>query len=116
MSEKYWADRPPSLQERRASSGETIRHRSRKNTRRWCRGKEGVEHDPVVVLRDQYRDWKPILYSKHGVTRRLPCWYPVWWPTRYFCAHRLVCKNCGKVLREGLGPDCPDRPRQQGHP
>jgi hypothetical protein len=30
---------------------EIPKHRSKKNRRKWCKGKEGVEHKPVWVMR-----------------------------------------------------------------
>lgn len=77
----------------------TPRRRRKKDTRRWCRGKVGVEHQPVIV-RDHWgwtadqecglRDW---------VVGRDPDW---------FCFHREVCDNCGKVLRHKLSDEeCP---------
>lgn len=86
---------------RRQDSGEDLslaavdaetngRHRSRKNTKLWCRGKMGVEHAPVTVRVDHFAD--------------LPC-------TKGFlgCHHNVICSVCSKVLTpfcdESLCPD-----------
>jgi hypothetical protein len=72
-----------------------------KDTKRWCRGKEGVEHQPATAL------------DTDGYLR--PCgprpeWAreasPGWW-----CKHRRVCSDCGKVLAPSIpSRDCPARP------
>ena len=80
--------------------GET-RHRSRKDTRHWCRGKVGTAHVEAVEHRSTY-----------GTVR--PCGWHVWgrrpgkeW--RFACYHAVVCSSCGKVLRPVPMDECPDR-------
>lgn len=75
----------------------------RRRTRRWCRGKVGVEHGPEVV---ELASW----------TQHLPrsrCGYRPWarrgLDTAWFCQHVKRCAACGKVLRLGLGVECPTR-------
>jgi hypothetical protein len=51
----------------------------KKNTRRWCRGKEGVPHKPAWIDKGRwwhYRDFAP----------------------RYHSEWQLVCTECGKQL------------------
>lgn len=65
----------------------------RKDTKRWCCGKEGREHTPEVV-----RD-KSFGFRDKCVDRAfLPC------------IHLEQCSECGKVLRRWLPiEECPDR-------
>lgn len=78
------------------------RQRARKNTRRWCRGKIGVEHEPILV--GSYRPCAPAPEWANAVMRRL-CGGD-WW-----CGHRSECANCGRVLNPRIASsDCPDRP------
>lgn len=109
-----WDVNEPRRDEVRASGGETPPHRSRKNTRRWCRGKPGVEHTPEVRL------------SKHAVylaarwPERQACGWNHWWKRingksvpdettwHWSCGHELGCSTCGKVLTPFLRKECPD--------
>lgn len=113
------AKRPPTLAEERANGPEEQRHRSRKDTKRWCRGKVGREHTPGVqfgqggrwalargeaapckrISRDD--DWQYTLYvgSRQDTG------------TVWLCRHEDYCTTCGKVLSFdvlGLGKRCPD--------
>lgn len=69
---------------------------AKKDTRHWCKGVEGREHAPKIV----------VYYSYHAACR----------PSRYFsehwqCRHAEICTVCLKVLRHGWSKDfpCPDR-------
>lgn len=65
----------------------------RKDTRRWCRGKEGVEHRVEVRL---FRD----------VSCRA-------WDTPsagWVCFHERVCVECGRRLGLLRPEECPTRP------
>jgi len=59
---------------------EVPKHRSSKNTKKWCKGKVGVQHvgEPVT-----YAEWKHCPPESFG--RRVG-----WWV--------LICKNCRKEL------------------
>lgn len=77
---------------------ETPPHRSRKNTRDWCRGKVGVAHqvDALIVrfssgCRVGYQ-WRPPYEAQ-------------WW-----CSHWTACSTCGKVREKLPSDQCPDRP------
>lgn len=87
----------------RASEPSEAPHRSHKNTRRWCRGKVGRLHTPVVVVPDNTSGWsrtcRAITTRAFLGVDRSPIWY---------CSHRLVCDSCGKVLKFFVS--CPDRP------
>ena len=72
----------------------------RKNTKRWCRGKRGQEHDTHVVQ----HEWAGRVFD---------CGWNWTWEkevppgrTTPICFEREVCKNCGKILRHWLGKDC----------
>jgi hypothetical protein len=75
--------------------------RRRKNTRRWCRGVEGREHDPEITIPENRR-----------VPWNRPCHPSTWLRSLYSCRHVEQCRVCGKVLREGWQLDhpaeCPD--------
>lgn len=72
-------------------------HRSKKNTRRWCRGKPGTEHQ-VILTKHYWRREEPP-----------PCRRWPWGrePRRWVCYHVDRCTLCGKILRH-YGNDCPD--------
>lgn len=63
---------------------------NRKNTRKWCRGKVGVEH-VVIIVKDNFR------------SQDIPCLTGGW----FFCDHYFKCSNCGKYL--GKPKTCPDQ-------
>ena len=84
----------PKHDEARVLAPEAAPHRSRKNTRRWCRGKPGIEHHPELTI----RQW--------GYLRGDPCHY---WAVlgEWICYHVQRCTECGKILCH-LGDECPD--------
>lgn len=65
-----------------------------KNTRKWCRGKEGVEHSPIVEIS------RPFHSIPNAICGNSP-------NTNYnMCYHHVACENCGKELQ--FTPDiCP---------
>lgn len=60
---------------------------SRKDRKRWCKGKEGREHDYQVQERPNEPNWR----EKRCQPRS---WSPLydWW----ICKHKLICQNCGR--------------------
>lgn len=81
--------------------------RGRKNTKRWCRGKVGVEHALVFG----YRSWT-LSFNRAG---QPPCRPPSDWMQNrrvdeWICLHVLKCDECGKILRHLNDDECPDRP------
>ncbi len=81
----------------RAPAPDPPRHRSKKDTRKWCRGEEGVKHVTEIRLA---RDAFP-----RG------CYRPEWRSDVWICSHEEICvkpDGCGKVMRESLGDECPD--------
>jgi hypothetical protein len=96
-------------------------HRSKKDRRRWCRGKVGTEHVQVVRYQHQMVDWQRRQVDMGRVERPLCGWSPMWrvenradgrWsvPVRWSwgCSHEIGCSVCGKRLEYLHGPDCPD--------
>jgi hypothetical protein len=97
------SSRPSRSAELEAAVRDTPRIRGRKDTRRWCRGREGREHERQIVFMPWYgRDCHPL---ERGSWRDIA-------GTGWHCEHREVCASCGRVLREGwkLAPEeCPRR-------
>lgn len=78
--------------------------RARKDRNRWCRGKPGIEHVPVIVWRpynsDTFWECRPARDYEKQTT------------DGWVCQHRQECANCGHVLRPiGMltADECPDR-------
>lgn len=79
MTSKTWKETAAERRDARATKDE-LRDKpvnKKKNTKKWCRGKEGKEHDSVCM---SYSDIK-----RPGTT------YGREWKV-------LICKNCGKEL------------------
>lgn len=89
----------------------TARGHQRKDRKRWCRGKPGVEHEGAYGrLRNQWS------YDQ-------PCGWVVWsrdnwpWPawrngaccSYWRCCEQEYCAVCGKIVRNSLGDDCTTR-------
>lgn len=75
---------------------------ARKNKRRWCRGKVGVEH----VLAVRVSTWGQQLATRWP--DRKPCFRAEWWPSRWLCQHERYCVTCGKIIHHTLDVECPD--------
>lgn len=80
----------------------------RKNTRDWCRGKNGVPHTPALVL-----------VPRWGLQPDSCRWKSLWdiaaqdYTVDWYCHHREECAKCGKIIRDwgGLGDrECPAYP------
>lgn len=104
-----WDDR---IDEQRAAAPEEPKHRSRKDRRRWCRGKVGVEHVPEITLGRSF-----YLTSRSEQGQPLCYRWPDFIPVRrlrldpyWACAHQQRCSECGRILRRNLGRDCPEYP------
>lgn len=70
------------VQEQRELQDEVLprsRKSRRKNTRRWCRGKEGVSHKPAWIDKGWW-------------------WHYKSFPPRYHSEWKLCCTECGKEL------------------
>lgn len=75
----------------------------RKDTRRWCRGKVGVEHVLVIQKASWSRNFPCRMFSY----RRGPNF-----PAAWVCRHQRACENCGKIIDHSIKVDeCPDRPK-----
>lgn len=93
----------PRRDETQATDARPRPQRGRKDTRRWCRGKVGVEH--VVETRVN----KHATYRVERGVGTPSCYRAEWWPSRWWCNHEVACVNCGKILVVSLEDDCPDR-------
>jgi hypothetical protein len=85
----------PSVSDRRRTDQDPERKpKSKKNTKRWCKGKVGREHVGEIVL--------------NPIWGKSDCGEVRWWPGRWSCYHMLACKNCGKRIQWGLRvAECP---------
>lgn len=98
-----WYDEYPRLDERKATAADTPKHRARKNTRKWCKGKVGRPHTPEIRLEANiYSTW----HQEH------PCYRADWWTKQWerhwSCSHQEYCTTCGKILQFTLGNKCPN--------
>jgi hypothetical protein len=114
----------PKLDEARVLAPEVPGHRARKDRRRWCRGKVGIEHVTALVMSkwavhfrarpdaDQYpQHWRCGWFEKgrwcHVEGQRLREfvgngeWY-------YSCKHVHTCTSCGKILGNATSRECPE--------
>jgi hypothetical protein len=70
--------------------------RGKKNTKRWCKGKPGVEHTVETVVH-------------HASIHARPCHESKWMTDFWFCHHAIRCTTCGKYLKQFLPrAECPD--------
>lgn len=88
-------------------------HKAKKDTRRWCGGHKGREHEPEIVL-DKY---VASLRRFRVEPERAKCAWTLWFVrgdlvnTRphFSCGHQRRCATCGKVLDFRVLPEqCPD--------
>jgi hypothetical protein len=104
---KEWGAAPGRLAEKAAAIAEPAKGApARKDTRRWCRGKRGVPHHPVIVF-------TPPLYRRGEAE----CEWDSRWSgdVRWHCHHQEHCGACGKVLRVSVGcGECPAYPGSDG--
>lgn len=98
MSRGNWDRRKDDPQ---ARHNQPIKPKAKKDTKRWCRGKVGVEHEPIVRKRAGYWHDKPCRGSVVSLD-----WLA--------CNHEEACVNCGKILKWALGKDCPERKDAEG--
>jgi len=101
-----WDERTWDKQERTRSAP------AKKDRRRWCKGKIGVEHKLEVMLR------KPMQIGDRieDITCRYPSWGTRSW-CPWMCFHKRECVTCGKILEHGLGIECPlwTSPQEKNH-
>lgn len=114
----YWYDEPSTSELRapRAEDEQPVRHRRRRNTKQWCRGKVGVEHQMAIRLRrsrlvSRYSGPREGYWPQNGDSCGWSWWlwrlYDDW---HYRCNHERYCTACGKIFDlETVA--CPDYPR-----
>lgn len=102
MSSGNWGnDTAPRPQD--APVSERVRpQRSKKNTRKWCKGKVGVEHSVETVRHHYYSHhrqchWWEFGVGRYGHTER-----------SWICYHAERCTVCGKYVTNNLRFKCPD--------
>ncbi len=65
----------------------------KKDTRRWCKGREGREHSLVIQI-------PPNTYYRRSCGWRVQPYVNVWSDRDYYeCAHVELCAGCGKIFR-----------------
>jgi len=77
-------------------------HHSRKDTKKWCKGKVGREHDFQVGMPSNGWDQKgcrAVTYNFKNVPTK----------TRWICRHMIICQKCGKQDWAAKFK-CPDNP------
>lgn len=77
---------------------------ARKNTKRWCRGKVGTEHQPAVTMG---QSWGRVCGKDQSWSVRRRALVNVW-----RCYHEMRCSQCGKVVDRSV-ERCPDRPKKE---
>lgn len=78
-----------------AANDTAQRPHGRKDTKRWCRGKTGTEHEATLTT-------EPLGWPDGR------CGWCKWLPTFWACHHRIKCSRCGKILKRLLREDCPE--------
>lgn len=97
-----------------ASAPEVPAHKSRKNTRDWCKGKVGRPHNARIRLQ---RHIQHRIDAGGDPARWASCRWGMWFfggdadkpRVVYRCHHEVFCEVCGKILHPYLGwSKCPD--------
>lgn len=85
----------------------------KKDTRRWCRGRVGRDHVPVIQLEKGTASLRR--YALDPVRAR--CRWTMWFvggraitgQLHWSCGHQLLCATCKKVLEPCIRPEeCPE--------
>lgn len=80
----------------------------RKNTKDWCKGKEGRPHQPALGYTDQLKQFKFTDCTEY--VERIKTWKHV----ARTCLHQEACTACGKVLTQFVRiEECPDLTTQE---
>lgn len=81
---------------------------ARKNTRKWCRGKVGIPHQPTITMDKGWRSWMGTLVG----SPKCRWWTSMWRGNKdldYRCGHQRTCVACKKVLDHRVEPKfCPE--------
>ena len=85
---------------------EVAPHRSRKNRRKWCRGKVGVRH---VLGQPTLKSWAQAAYGRRVATYAT-CHWVKWSKAPYWiCHHEIKCTTCGKIMQHWIPKtECPN--------
>jgi hypothetical protein len=87
----------------RPASDEWRKSPGQKDTKRWCGGHVGREHERQIVLAERWAFGKTC-----GPTAEVYPWGS-WRKEPWVCFHEERCARCGKHLRTISWKDCPDR-------
>jgi hypothetical protein len=86
-----------------ARSGAGRPARQRKDTKRWCKGRYGREHRPVV----QFSNWASY-WIERGRTCHETSGASTWMRESWRCFHEITCERCGKILNYSVPKEqCP---------
>ena len=88
----YWRRDDPD-----APFNQPRKQRGRKDRKRWCRGKPGREHTPMLT-------------HTGGPCEPAARWRVQVFGSDWACHHVEVCEACGKRLRWLNDDECPDAP------
>lgn len=80
-----------------------------KSTRRWCKGKVGVEHQPVIMAATGMGTLGNRPLRRCGPS---PSWMR-WAKNGWSCFHEERCGKCGKILRTGWELDASECPEHE---
>lgn len=88
--------RAPTVEEWTDPSAHTKSHSRKKNTKRWCRGKKGVEHTPETTENRHFAAF----FERCRPGETVTCYMSD--SARFgavrHCFHSTVCSTCHKVL------------------
>lgn len=100
---KYDGSQMPARDQRRTDPSHPPKPPGRKDKKRWCKGKVGVEHQWAVMVPTNVFGWdvnRPCRPSSYGIAGTDRVW------NIYLCKHRIVCDGCGKALRRATQTEC----------
>ncbi len=83
------------------SSDEWVKPKAVKDTKVWCGGRVGREHELVMQKMKGSVDCG---IGRSFIDPMTKVWH---------CRHVMVCADCHKVLDTAIPQDCPDRPENR---
>ncbi len=98
---KFYAS-PPISDLRRTDPVHPPKPPARKDRARWCKGKEGVDHDYAISIptnTDGFFSNQPCRAATYGIPDGRT------WSV-YLCKHRWVCTRCGRIKGRTTQDEC----------
>lgn len=90
---------------------------AKKDKKKWCRGKVGVSHDLMMGYPRNQAGWRKecrwVAKCKWVIVDDHREWTVINPKDHWLCSESEFCRNCGKVLRDGLGEDCTRKERNE---